>query len=137
MTGPISRHTITADTKLPEPVRLDVTITLPLEVSNLDYDLSRLGEFLGYHFSNYSDGRYPFDTELVRHALSATLKRVVAQCVEDAEYEKYRGEYVITGPGRKTAKGCVTAEEILRNFGVFMADGMKFAVTLPKTVTND
>lgn len=127
MNGPLNVTTITAATKFPEPMRFDVTITLPLEIWNCDYDYSNLEKFLGYHFHDYEDGRYPFDTELAKYALSMCLKNVVAQCVREGEYEKYRGEY-IKHPNGKTAKGCVTAEEILKKLYVCIGEKIKFAV---------
>ena len=127
MNGPLSVTTITKDTKFPEPMRFDVTVTIHLEIWNCDYDYSNLEKFLGYHFSDYEDGRYPFDTELFKHALSMCLKRVVSQCVQEAEYEKYKGQYIKHENG-KTAKGCVTAAELLKKLYVYIGEGMKFAV---------
>lgn len=129
MNGPISVHTITADTKFPEPLRLDVTITLPLEIYDLDYDLSRLGEYLYWHFHDYDEGRFPLDTEMFVHAMNMCLQNAIHSCVGDIEYEKYRGQMVVTSPGSKTSKGVLTAEAILKKMRAYMnRDGMKFAV---------
>jgi hypothetical protein len=110
-----------------EPVRLNVTITLPIEIYNLDYDLSELDQYLEWHFSDWDEGRYPFDTEIAKHGLNMCIKNAVCQLVSQVEYDKYNGEY-IESPGRKTAKGVVTSEEILKKLHVSIRDGIKFAV---------
>jgi hypothetical protein len=113
---------------LDKPLSLNVTFTIPIEIWNLKYDLSRLGQFLGWHFSDFEDGRYPFDTELAKHAIEMAIKNTICQLVSDVEYDKHRGEYVTPDFGGKIAKGCITSEELLKKLVVCIREGMTFAV---------
>ena len=101
-TGPIAVYTIEAG----PPKGRDYTVTLSTKIHFDDTDGLSIADFerhLQYIIEDWSDGRYPFDVEQLRHGLKACVERAIYKAVEERECNRYAGEYYVRG-NSKTAK---------------------------------
>ena len=89
----ISKQTITAND--PVPVAHDYELTITFKVtqygSPVDPDLAVA---LNRIFHDWSDGRHPFNVEMVSEGLRMSIKNALHQCCQKRAREKYGREMV-------------------------------------------
>jgi hypothetical protein len=79
-------YQISGDT--PAPVRHDYELALKFKISTFDetIDPQVLGDMLSNVFSEWNDGRRPFEVEMIQRGLAPCLKRAVYECIcEDTQ----------------------------------------------------
>jgi hypothetical protein len=105
-----SKHTISADTPIPE--RFDYELTLTFKVtqygSKVDPDLAVA---LNRIFRDWRDGRHPFNVEMVSEGLCASIKNALYQCCQKRAMEKYGREMVQLSDTHQKSRWSIEAEK--------------------------
>jgi hypothetical protein len=89
----VSKRTIKADDPAPKLHDYDLSLTFELTQYGRPVDPD-LAVALNRIFRNCSDGRYPFNVEMVTEALQMCIKNALYQCCQKRAQEKYGNEMV-------------------------------------------
>jgi hypothetical protein len=110
MKGPISVTRITADTPLPERHDYELNIRVPMRTYDGELDVESFAFMLNSLMDDWSDGRRPFDIEMIRNGLYRCLKRAAYEVVCKRMQEKF-GNEMVGDERRSTAKWLIEADK--------------------------
>jgi hypothetical protein len=94
---------------------IKVTLQFNLGVSGPSSDLR---EEMDYILGNWSDGRYPFCVEMIRHGLEDLVGGAVRRAVDAQAHKEFGDEMVTTGPNSQTSRAHLEAEKLLEGLTV-------------------
>jgi hypothetical protein len=95
----------------------EIKVTLQFNVgvngpsSDLRFDIDRI-------LGAWSDGRYPFSVELIRHGIEEVVAAAVRSAVDAQARGEFGDEMVATSPDSKTSRAHLEAEKILKDLAV-------------------
>jgi len=102
---------------------LKLTVTLPVEIS-VDDRLDLTGEEVRTqilrHLSDWNDGRYPLDAEMIESSLNAVAQGAARRAISDRIYEAHREQRTKRQINRRNAK--IAREEALVSYAVVKLD---------------
>lgn len=104
---------------------INVSISIPVEIPDLEgVSTEAIQRMLGYYFTDWSDGRYPFSVELWTKATRDCVNVALRQVVEQCEEKKYPGVMIPfeSEDGKSsgaTAKWVITSSERLRDIYIY------------------
>lgn len=104
-----------------------IKITLQFDV-NVDGPASDLRWEIDHILGQWSDGRYPFNVELIREGLEGVVCRAVRLAVEQAARKEFGDEMVQVSPRSQSSRSCVEADKVLKDLSVHLVgDGRALA----------
>lgn len=119
-----------------------LTITVPVEITPVEgVTPAKIASVLQWILTNWSDGRYPFSSELITHGLTLALRRAVEEAVSEVEGQKFGGETVpyFDANGIEngaTAKWLITTEKIMQKVQTGLGDMDRTEVTIQNDTRN-
>jgi len=107
----ISKHTIKADDTPPTPHNYELTLTFKVNQygNKVDPDLAIA---LNRIFHDWSDGRHPFNVEMVSEGLRLSIKNALYQCCQKrAQGRDDAREMIQMGEGYQRSRWSIEAEK--------------------------
>lgn len=112
--------------------RVNVTITMKMDLCELPEGITfeRIAEMMAR--DKWSDGRYPFHTELLHEGLAQHLRLAVRDAVMEQMHLKYGSESVKTPGGTGTLSlAYLKADEAFKPVAVYPVDSIQAATIEP------
>jgi len=98
----------------PSPKAFDYTLKLEFNFTVFDKPVNpEIALALNRILDDWSDGRYPFDVEMIYEGIQRALKQAAYQVNQKTAQEKFGGEMVVSDDGRtQTARWHVEAQKM-------------------------